>query len=115
MYDLTLVLKTDLTEERKQEILNYAQETIKKSSVESSEFKINHLGEKKFVLPVKKNLAGDLWQITFSAKPFQTKTLNEKLKIIEEVLRFLVVKLEKEKSPPSYETSEGKGGNKEKN
>jgi small subunit ribosomal protein S6 len=94
-YELTLVLDPDLTSENQKKLTEKIKKTIEelKGKVE----KFDEWGRKELAYPIKKKKMGFylLWEIKLPEKA--PPELNKKLKLEEEVIRFLLVKKDTKK------------------
>lgn len=91
LYYLTLVLKPDLEEKARQELLT---EVKKKMLGESGKLGKEDLwGEKDLAYPIKKQTKGFYVHFEFETNPFVAKTIDKNLKVEEDILRYLLVRV----------------------
>ncbi len=86
-YRLVLLLKSDLKKEQKEKLF----EDIKSSLGDVTNDKVDALGEKKLMYPIKHELKGDFAVLNFESEKV-SDDLNKKLLIRDEVLRHLLVR-----------------------
>lgn len=89
-YELALILSAKLAEEKQKKILGEIDKYIKDISSASENAKL--LGKKKFAYPIKRETEGFYYIITFSCESKETAKLSNKLKLNEEVLRYLILR-----------------------
>ena len=87
-YKLVLVFKSDIKKEAKEKVLKGVSSWGGK--VEKSV--VTELGEKKFAYPIKGNQKGDYVLVEFESDSV-SKELDEKVRINEEILRHLLVRV----------------------
>ena len=91
-YELTLILDPDLSSEDQKKLIEKIKKIIgdTKGKVE----KTNDWGKKELAYPIKKKTTGDyfLWEIKADSQ--QIDKIDKKLKIEEEVLRYLILRKE---------------------
>lgn len=91
-YELTLILDPDLSSEDQKKLIEKIKKIIEdtKGKVE----KTNDWGKKELAYPIKKKTMGDyfLWEI--KADSGQIDKIDKKIKIEEEVLRYLILRKE---------------------
>lgn len=99
-YELTLVIDPDLGSDKQKDFLQKIKKTLEE--LKGKVNKTKEWGKRILAYPIKKKEMGYyfLWEINFD--PTGLKKLEEKLKLEENLLRYLIVKKEKTK----------KGGNK---
>ncbi len=85
-YYLTLVLKPDLEEKARKELL----ENIKKSFTKVG--KEDLWGNKSLAYPIKKSTSGYYVHFEAEAEPKEIKALDKILKLEEDVLRYLLIR-----------------------
>ena len=106
-YELTLVVSPQLTAEKQKEALEKIKKII--ASFKGKIKKTEEWGKKQLAYPIRKNEMGYyfLWEIQLPEKSLEE--LNQKLRIEESLLRYLIVKIEKRQKDKK---AEGKGGKK---
>lgn len=92
-YELTLIIKPDASEE----VVNGIVETIKQfvTSRGGNIVEVTPWGKKKLAYPIKHYLEGNYILFKMQAKPSVSKDLEATLQISENIVRFLMVKIEK--------------------
>ncbi|HEX7456496.1 MAG TPA: 30S ribosomal protein S6 [Candidatus Nanoarchaeia archaeon] len=94
-YELVVVTSADLTEVDREKIL----EQIKKA-IESEKGKVTDTqdwGKRELAYKIKKNSHGFYSQVTFEANSKTPQVLNSKFRLMDELLRFLILRKEGEK------------------
>ncbi|MCX7661423.1 MAG: 30S ribosomal protein S6 [Candidatus Omnitrophica bacterium] len=95
-YEAMFVLRNDLSKEEKTNLINQIKETINKYKGEISSFEIwqeNRL----LAYPIKKQRRADFYLAYFSASPEALSSIRETYRINENILRYLILCLEREK------------------
>jgi len=91
-YELVLVLKPDLTDEAQEGFVQKVTRWVTEKGGAISQ--TDKLGRKKLAYPLKSSKEGIYVLSKFSAEPALVRDVEKSLKLSEEVLRHLVVKLE---------------------
>ena len=91
-YELALILKPDLSEENFNTEMDNVKNMLEKSGAITE--KIDCWGNKKLAYPIKKFSEGNYNFIIFSCEPNVPISLESKLRINENIIRFLIVKHE---------------------
>jgi len=89
-YYLTLVLKPDLEEKARKELLD---DVEKKLQVEKGKIKTDLWGAKDLAYPIKKQTKGYYAHFTFETDPAVAKGLDGALKVEDDILRYLLVRI----------------------
>ena len=89
-YLLTLVLKGDLEEKDRKELLD---EVEKKWKVEGGKWKVDLWGGRDLAYPIKKQTKGYYVHLEFETHPNVIKDLDKSLTVEENILRFLLVRV----------------------
>lgn len=91
-YELTLIVDPDLTSENQKKLLAKIKKLIEE--LEGKVGKTNEWGKKEFAYPIKKKNLGYyfFWEIKLPEK--EAGNFDKKLKLEEEVMRYLLVKRE---------------------
>lgn len=89
-YYLTLVLKPDLEEKERKELLNSITERLvrKEGKVEKEDL----WGVRPLAYPLKRNTSGYFAHFEIQADPQNAKGLDKSLKVEEDVLRYLLIR-----------------------
>jgi small subunit ribosomal protein S6 len=92
-YELVIILSEQVTEKELPEVSKKIKEIIQaeKGKIESEE----DLGRKKMAFQIKKNQFGTYLVFRFNNEPNELKTINSKIKLEPEVLRFMITSLPK--------------------
>ncbi len=92
-YELTLVIDPDLTSENQKKLINKVKKFVEdiKGKVE----KIDDWGKKELAYPIKKKNMGSYFLCQINLPEDGVDKLDKKLKVEEEIIRFLQVKKEK--------------------
>jgi len=106
-YELVLVVSPDLTSEKQKEQLEKIKKII--TGLKGEIKKTEELGKKQLAYPIKKSQMGYyfLWEIQLPQDSLSQ--LNQKLKIEEGLLRYLIVRVLKRQEEKK---TQGKGGKK---
>ncbi len=86
-YLLTLVLKADLDEKARKELLELVKKKMSKVSKEDS------WGSKDLAYPIKKQAKGFYVHFEFEGDPKVIKDLDKTLKVEDNILRFLLIRV----------------------
>ncbi len=86
IYNLTLVLKPDLQEKEREDILEKVTKSFAKKTKEDI------WGNRDLVYPIKKQKKGWYAHFTFEAEPNQIPTLDKQIKLEEDIIRYLLIK-----------------------
>jgi small subunit ribosomal protein S6 len=89
-YETTFVLKPDLEDEEKQNILQRVKDTISDHDGEVTE--VDAWGKKQLAYEIKDYRSGDYTILEFNAKTSVVNELERIFKIMDGVLRYLVVR-----------------------
>lgn len=92
-YELMLVLKPDLAEDRAQAILDRTARSV--TSTEGVLVKVSPWGRRRLVYPISGHREGSYHIILFDAPPETVAEVEQGLRITEEVLRYLVTRVER--------------------
>jgi small subunit ribosomal protein S6 len=106
-YELVLVVSPVLSSEKQKDQLEKIKKTI--AGLKGEVKKTEEWGKKQLAYPIRKNEMGYyfLWEIQLPEKSLEE--LNQKLRIEESLLRYLIVKIEKRQKDKK---AKGKGGKK---
>ena len=85
-YYLTLVLKADLEEKARKEILDNVKKSFTKIGKEDL------WGSRSLAYPIKKNTSGYYVHFEIEAEPEKAKELDKILKLEEDILRYLLIR-----------------------
>lgn len=89
-YYLTLVLKPDLEEKARKELLD---DVEKKLQAAKGKLKTDLWGSKDLAYPIKKQNKGYYAHFTFETDPAVAKGLDGALKLEDDILRYLLVRI----------------------
>lgn len=89
-YELVLILKSSATEEKQKEISKLIEKSIQP---EGKIINTNNLGKKVLSYPIKKEKEGIYLLLTLEMLADSTRTLIEKFKLSEIILRHLLIRL----------------------
>lgn len=90
-YELMLILKENLDEKARKEYLTKLTKIIENGKGKIEEVK--ELGIKSLAYKIKKEVKGFYFNLFFALTPDKIKEIDQKLRIDESVLRFLLIKL----------------------
>ncbi|MBR8832361.1 MAG: hypothetical protein N5P05_002305 [Chroococcopsis gigantea SAG 12.99] len=96
-YETLYILKTDLSEEQVQQEVDRYKTLI--SDYGSTDIEIKIWGKKRLAYPIKKNNDGIYVQMNYIAEGKQVAPMERSMRLSEEVIRFLTLKLGK--NPPA--------------
>lgn len=91
-YELVMIVKPELEEEKYNSIIDNITQFI--TSREGTVANIDRWGKRKLAYPIKHFLEGNYVLARFKVKPTLSKELEAHLKISEEILRHLLVRVE---------------------
>jgi small subunit ribosomal protein S6 len=94
-YELVTVAREDLSEEARGQLIDQIKKIIESEKGEI--LSVSDWGRRELAYEIKKNTHGFYTLITFRAGPKTANLLNSKIKIMEELLRHLIVKKEDKK------------------
>jgi len=94
-YELVTVARQDLGEEARGQLIGQIKKIIEDEKGET--LSVSDWGKRELAYDIKRNTHGFYTLITFRGDPKLPGTLNSKLKLAEELLRFLVVRKEDKK------------------
>ncbi len=90
-YELMLIFRTDTSEEKRKKIV----EEIKKVlPTLDKKFEVKDFGKRLLSYPIKKENEGNYYLLTLNMEGKEAANLNSKLKLNEDLLRYLLVRLE---------------------
>jgi small subunit ribosomal protein S6 len=92
-YELMLVLRPDLAEDRIQAILDRTARSV--TSTEGVLVKVSPWGRRRLAYPISGHREGSYYIILFDAPPVTVSEVEQGLRITEEVLRYLVTRVER--------------------
>lgn len=90
-YYLTMVLKPDLEEKARSELLESVKEKVK--SEKGKDVKEDLWGARDLAYPIKKQTKGYYVHFEFDAEPKTIVALDKSLKVEENIIRFLLVRI----------------------
>lgn len=89
-YLLTLVLKPNLEDKERKALLD---DMVKKLKIENGKLKIDEWGVRDLAYPIKKQTQGYFAHFEFETEPQVAKGLDKSLKVEENLLRYLLVRI----------------------
>jgi len=92
-YELMLVLRPDLAEDRVQAILDRTARSV--TSTEGVLVKVSPWGRRRLAYPISGHREGSYYIILFDAPPVTVAEVEQGLRITEEVLRYLVTRVDR--------------------
>ena len=101
-YEMMYIVRPDLSEEQVQQQVSKYQEFLQNNGVEDIEISIR--GKKRLAYPIKKFQDGIYVQMNYQADGSQVAPLERAMRLSEEVIRYLTIKLKKNKSSQSEQT-----------
>ena len=91
-YEILFIIKTNYTEQQREKIVEKVEKFI--TSKDGKILDSKSLGLKDFAMELKKEKQGYYQQIQFNASNEQLTTLQEELKITEDIFRYMIVTLD---------------------
>ncbi len=91
-YELTLVLNSDLTSENQKKVLAKIGKLI--TDFKGKAGKTKEWGKKQLAYPIKKKTVGIFQLMNIDLPPEAIKDLDQKLRLEDNLLRFLIVKID---------------------
>lgn len=104
-YYLTLVLKPDLEEKTRTELLD---DVEKKLKIENGKLKIDLWGARDLAYPIKRQTRGFYVHYEFDTDPRVAKGLDKSLRVEEDIIRFLLVRNEVRSEKGKVKSQNGK-------
>jgi len=92
-YEIMLIFSSALTEDEEKEQLNQVEETLKKER--ATIHLMDRWGKRKLAYPIKKQRQGYYEWIYVEGEPGRIAEVDRKLKMVETLLRFMILKMEK--------------------
>ena len=93
-YEMLFIVKSSNEDEKVSGIANDIKKVVEGEKSKITEFK--ELGLKKLAYPIKKEINGYYYLIHFTTEKSELEEINRKLRINENVLRHLIIKLDEE-------------------
>ena len=90
-YEVLFIINAELEDDKKNAVIEMAKETI---SADGEVENVDVWGNKKLAYPIQKKNEGFYVLITFKANPDLPKELDRKLRISDDVLRYIIVNKE---------------------
>ena len=95
-YEMMYILRPDLSEEQVTEAVNKYKDFLSEKG--ETNFTIKSLGKKRLAYPIKRYLDGIYVQMNYQADGTQIAPLERAMRLEEEVIRYLTIKLKKQPS-----------------
>ncbi|MBE9166741.1 30S ribosomal protein S6 [Pleurocapsales cyanobacterium LEGE 06147] len=95
-YEMMYILRPDLSEEQVEETVNKYTNFLREHGVEN--IQIQHRGKRRLAYPIKKYLDGIYIQMNYEADGTQIAPLERAMRLSEEVIRYLTIKLKEQHS-----------------
>jgi small subunit ribosomal protein S6 len=92
-YELMLIFSPALTEDEEKAQLNQIEETLKKEH--ASIHLVDHWGKRKLAYSIKNQRQGYYEWLYVEGEPGRISEVDRKLKMVEQLLRFMILKMEK--------------------
>lgn len=92
-YEIVYILNQNINDDVLPNVMNKVHELISKAGAEITN--ISQWGRKKFSYPIKKQVEGHYVLANFRAEPTAIKKIDASLKLNDDILRYLIVKLDK--------------------
>ncbi len=100
-YEVLFILKPTLTEEEVGAKLDFVKDVLTKNGAHIES--VVEMGTRKLAYKIKKYERGTYFVIYFKAEPSLINELERVLRIIEEIIRFLIIKYENKKEVAAWE------------
>lgn len=94
-YELVLIFKTSVSEDNRKKTI----EELKKLLKTSEKVDVKDWGKRQFAYPINKEKEGNYYLLTIDAEGKEVAEVGSKLKLNENVLRYLLVRQESVKKP----------------
>ena len=95
-YEMMYILRPDLSEEKVDREIKKYRDILTEYGAE--DLQIQHRGKRRLAYPIKKHLDGIYIQLNYKADGKQVAPLERAMRLSEEVIRYLTIKLKDEKS-----------------
>lgn len=91
-YEMVVILSPEIADENLTATVDkISQSIVQKGGVVNS---TSNMGKLKLAFPIKRKMEGNYFLTQFKLEPKHTKALEDGLKLTDEVLRYLVIKLD---------------------
>lgn len=102
-YEMMYILRPDLSEDQVQmQIIKYRDLL---GDYKAEDLQIKNLGKRRLAYPIKKHLDGTYVQMNYKANGKQVAPLERAMRLSEEVIRYLTIKLKDKKPVPEESTT----------
>ncbi|MBF2020820.1 MAG: 30S ribosomal protein S6 [Hydrococcus sp. C42_A2020_068] len=95
-YELVYILRPDLTEEQVQQVVNKYRDLLIEQKAEDVQIKI--WGKRRLAYPIAKHQDGTYVQVNYTGDGTQVAAIERAMRLSDEVIRYLTIKLEQKKS-----------------
>jgi small subunit ribosomal protein S6 len=95
-YEIMYILRPDLSEEQVQEVIDRYKNFLTEQGAE--DIQIQNRGKRRLAYPIKKYLDGIYIQMNYQADGKQIAPLERSMRLSEEVIRYLTIKLKENNS-----------------
>jgi small subunit ribosomal protein S6 len=103
-YEMMYILRPDLLEEQVQQEINKYRDFLSEHKAENIEIK--NMGKRRLAYPIKKRQDGVYVQMNYTGDGTQIAPLERAMRLSDEVIRYLTIKLKETKSAEVSESSE---------
>lgn len=90
-YELMLIFRTDTSEEKRKKTID---ELKKLLSSANNNAEVKDFGKRQLAFPIRKENSGNFYYLTLIMEGKEVSPINTKLKLNEDILRFLLTKIE---------------------
>ncbi len=101
-YEMMYILRPDLSEEQVEETVNKYTNFLRENGAEN--IQIQNRGKRRLAYPIKKYLDGIYIQMNYEADGTQIAALERTMRLGEEVIRYLTIKLKEQPSVAEQES-----------
>ncbi|MGB3513801.1 MAG: 30S ribosomal protein S6 [Microcoleaceae cyanobacterium] len=99
IYETMYILRPDLNEEQTEQAITKYKELLQEQG--ASDLEIQHRGKRRLAYEIDNHREGIYIQMNYQGPPTQIAILERAMRLNEEVIRYLTIKQEVPKTPPS--------------
>jgi small subunit ribosomal protein S6 len=103
-YEMIYILRPDLSEERVQQEVSKYRDLLNEQKAETIDIDI--WGKRRLAYPIKKHQDGTYIQMNYTGDGTQVAPLERAMRLSDEVIRYLTIKIEEKKSAQVSESDE---------
>ncbi|NEO26458.1 MAG: 30S ribosomal protein S6 [Kamptonema sp. SIO4C4] len=94
-YEMMYIVRPDLSEDRTTEVINQYRDLLKEQG--ATDVQIQVLGKRRLAYPIDRHQEGVYVQVNYQGEGNQVKPVERMMRLSEEVIRYLTLKLEENK------------------